>query len=154
MAGSKRPGDHGRVREAAPQGYASAEETPLVGILLDSDVIIEVLRGRQPVLGQVTRLKTRGVPLYCTTISWAEVYAGIRAGEEYVTERFLQTCGEVVLDATVGRQAGRYLARYVASHHLELADAIIAAAASRSGLRLWTLNRKHFPMTDVGFYTP
>jgi hypothetical protein len=99
-----------------------------------------------------TALEAAGVPTYCTAISWAEVYAGLRPGEEPVTQAFFEARGEIVLDAAVGRRAGAYLARYARSHHLELADALIAAAAATSGVGLWTLNRKHYPMPDVRFY--
>jgi predicted nucleic acid-binding protein len=37
---------------------------------------------------------------------------------------------------------------------LTLADALIAAAASTSGLRLWTRNRRHYPMDDLAFFLP
>jgi len=54
----------------------------------------------------------------------------------------------------MGRQAGAYLARYARSHGVEIADALIAAAATTAGLHLWTLNRKHYPMEDVRFFEP
>ncbi len=57
-----------------------------------------------------------------------------------------------VLDSQVGRVAGSYLARFAGSHGLELGDALIAAAATTSGVRLWTRNRKHYPMADVRFH--
>jgi hypothetical protein len=47
-----------------------------------------------------------------------------------------------------------YIARYSRSHGVEIADALVAAAAATTGLRLWTLNRKHYPMPDVRFYEP
>jgi hypothetical protein len=28
----------------------------------------------------------------------------------------------------------------------------VAAAASAAGLRLWTLNRRHYPMRDLAFH--
>ena len=80
------------------------------------------------------------------------MYAGIRPGEEEVTRPFFEARGEVVLDADTGRRAGAYLARYARSHGVEIADALIAAAATTSDLRLWTLNRKHYPMDDVQFF--
>ena len=52
----------------------------------------------------------------------------------------------------MGRRAGAYLARYARSHGVELADALVAAAATTAGLHLWTLNRKHYPMPDVRSY--
>jgi len=67
-----------------------------------------------------------------------------------VTRAFFEARGEVVLDGKIGRQAGDYLARYGKSHRVEIADALIAAATS--GLRLWTLNRKHYPMQDLRFF--
>jgi predicted nucleic acid-binding protein len=101
-----------------------------------------------------TALEKTTVPTYCTAVSWAEVYAGMRPGEEAATQAFFDARGEVVLDGRVGRRAGGYLARYGRSHGVEIADALVAAAAAASGLRLWTLNRRHYPMDDVRFYEP
>jgi hypothetical protein len=82
------------------------------------------------------------------------VHAGVRPGEEPITQEFFEARGEVVLDAAVGRRAGAYLARYSRSHGVEIADALVASAAATAGLHLWTLNRKHYPMPDVRFYEP
>jgi predicted nucleic acid-binding protein len=152
MARPRRPRPHRRVREAAAPEYAPAPETGLVGVLYDSDVIIEILRGRPSTVKAATALEAGGVPSYCTAVAWAEVYAGIRPGEEPLTQAFFEARGEIVLDGAVGRRAGAYLARYARSHAVELADALVAAAATTSGVRLWTLNRKHYPMTDIRFY--
>jgi hypothetical protein len=102
----------------------------------------------------VAQLEQAGIPTYCTAISWAEVWAGLRPGEEPLAESFFGARGEVVLDATAGRRAGAYLARFTRSHGVEIADAFVAAAATSSGLRLWTLNRKHYPMPDLEFFDP
>ncbi len=83
----------------------------------------------------------------------AEIYAGIRPGEEALTQAFFDARGEILLDSLVGRVAGSYLARYAGSHGLELGDALIAAAATTSGVRLWTRSRKHYPMADLHFYS-
>ncbi len=97
-------------------------------------------------------LEGSGVPTYCSAVSLAEIYAGIRPGEEAPTQAFFDARGEILLDSQAGRVAGSYLARYAGSHSLDLGDALIAAAATTSGVRLWTCNRKHYPMPDVHFY--
>ena len=154
MARPRGSRSHRRVREAAAPGHPSPRTQGVAGVLYDSDVIIELLRGRAPVVAQAIALEQDGVPTYATAIAWAEIYAGVRAGEEPLTEAFFEARGEVPLDGTIGRRAGAYVARYGRSHGVELADALVAAAAATSGLRLWTLNRKHYPMPDLQFYTP
>lgn len=98
--------------------------------------------------------EARGIPTYCCAIAWAEVGAGLRPGEQATTEAFFHARGEVVIDAETGRRAGAYLSRYAGAHGLEIADALVAAAASTAGLSLWTLNRKHYPMDDLRLYDP
>ena len=149
MARPRRPGKHRRVREAPTAEYAASPGRHLTGVLYDSDVIIEILRGRTPVVRAAGSLERRGVPTFCTAIASAEIHAGLRAGEERATDAFFEARGDVVLDASVGRRAGGFMNRFGRSHGVELADALVAAAAVGAGLHLWTLNRKHYPMPDV-----
>jgi hypothetical protein len=97
-------------------------------------------------------LERSGVPTYCCAVQWAEIHAGLRPGEEPLTSAFFESRQEVALDGRIGHRAGAYLARYARSHGVELADALVAAAAAVTGLSLWTLNRKHYPMPDLRFY--
>ena len=144
-----------RVREAAPARYSPASpRREVTGILLDSDVIIDALRGRRTTIDEIVAVEREGVPTYCCAIAWAEIFAGLRPGEEAMTEGFFHARGEVVIDSVTGRRAGAYLSRYARSHGVEIADALVAAAAASTGLRLWTLNRRHYPMADVKFYEP
>jgi predicted nucleic acid-binding protein len=155
MARSHRPRRDSRVRETATARYAPTRSpSGLTGILFDSDVIIEALRGRYAIVDAIRDIERTGVPTYCCAVSFAEIWAGLRPGEEAVTEAFFSARGEVALDAAVGRRAGAYLARYSRSHGLEMADALVAGAASTAGLRLWTLNRRHYPMTEILFHEP
>ncbi len=152
MEKPKRSAGHRRVREAAAARYTvEASPSELSGVLLDSDVVIEVLRGRKAVVLALTALEARGVETFTCGVVAAEIFAGLRAGEEAATESFFHARGDVVIDGTTGRRAGSYLARYARSHGVEIADALVAAAAATTGLRLWTLNRKHYPMRDVRF---
>ena len=115
-------------------------------------MIIDALRGRRSTIEELARLEGSGVPTHCSAVAVAEIFAGLQPGEEAVTEAFFQARGEVVIDAITGRRAGLYLSRYAKSHGVEIADALVAAAASSAGLHLWTLNRRHYPMEDVRFH--
>lgn len=115
-------------------------------------MVIEVLRGRRAVVAALLALEARGVATFTSGVVAAEIFAGLRAGEEAATESFFQARGDIVIDGTTGRRAGSYLARYARSHGVEIADALVAAAAATTGLRLWSLNRKNYPMRDVRFF--
>jgi predicted nucleic acid-binding protein len=56
---------------------------------------------------------------------------------------------DVIIEILLGRRAGAYLARHARSDGVEIADALVTAAASTSGLVLWTRNRRRYPMADV-----
>ena len=103
-----------RVREKTAQGTRPSEAGAgiLNGVLLDTDVVIEPLAGKPG--GQRARRHAAPVrvPTFCTAVTWAEVYAGLKPGEESATEAFFEARGEVVLDSAAGQAAGRYLVRY------------------------------------------
>lgn len=123
-------------------------------ILLDSDVIIAWLRGQQPFPPRIQDLFERGDVLAWTPISVAEIFAGVRKGEEKELGNLFLVLEAVALTAEIGRKAGHYLHAYAGSHGVEIGDAMIAAAAHVHGIPLWTLNRRHYPMRDISFFTP
>jgi len=59
---------------------------------------------------------------------------------------FLDSLLHLQLDDQIGKTAGEYINVYGKSHAVTLADALIAAAAKTNSLKIWTLNRKHYPM--------
>jgi predicted nucleic acid-binding protein len=121
-------------------------------ILLDSDVIIEWLRGHQPFVEQVPKLIVEHAELFWSSVSVAEIFAGVRKGEEDAVSNLFLLLEPVNVTTDVGKKAGGYLKTYARSHGVELGDALIAACAALQGLRLWTLNKKHYPMKDIDFY--
>ena len=123
-------------------------------ILLDSDVIIAWLRGSSPVATLVPELLQKGEVLTWSPVSVAEIFAGVRRGEEGHAENLFVVLEALGLSAEIGKEAGRYLRAYSRSHGVELGDALIAATAFVNGIPLWTLNKKHYPMRDVRFFSP
>lgn len=123
-------------------------------LLLDSDVIIEVLRGKGEILAELARLKEAGWLMAYTPIAKAEIYHGLRRGEEEAVEGFFAACRSLALTDPVGEKAGRYLAAYHRSHGTQISDALVAAAAHVYKAALFTLNRRHYPMKDIPFHPP
>ena len=122
-------------------------------ILLDSDVIIEWLRGHPPFTQQMIVLIEAHADLCWTPVSIAEILAGSRKSEDDAIADLFLLLEALPLTTDVGRRAGAYLKSYAKSHGVELGDALIAAAASSSDRQLWTLNKKHYPMKDIRFFS-
>lgn len=122
-------------------------------LLLDTSVLIDVLRrrqGRRELLAELTR---EGHTLATTALNIAEVYAGVRPEEEAQTEAFLDALDCYELTATAGRLAGSLKQKWARKGRtLTLADTIIAAVALESGCTLMTDNRKDFPMPELHHY--
>src|SRR5262249_1012342 len=116
MARSERHRRQQRVRETPATRYPSAPGAPVAGPLLDSDIVIEIRRGRTNAAAELRAIEAQGILTYCCAIAWTEVVAGLRPGEETITEAFFHARGEVVIDAETGRRAGGYLSRYAKSH--------------------------------------
>ena len=122
-------------------------------ILLDSDVIIEWLRGHSPFTQQMVQLIEAHADLCWTPVSIAEILAGSRKSEDEAIADLFLLLEALPLTTDVGRKAGEYLKSYAKSHGVELGDALIAASASSSGRQLWTLNKKHYPMKEIRFFS-
>jgi predicted nucleic acid-binding protein len=76
-----------------------------------------------------------------------ELYAGFKSRrEEQNGERLLSEAKILPVTHDIAKRAGILSRIYASSHGLDDIDAIIAATAEQHGLRLATLNVKHFPM--------
>lgn len=122
-------------------------------VLVDSDVLIEVSRGKNSVIvSEWQKLSgSNHVILYCP-VTMAELWAGARPREYQLLTNLFAALGCVPIDAEIGRQAGDYLRQYHKSHGVELGDALIAATALLHQAQLWTRNLKHYPMSGLLFY--
>ncbi len=112
--------------------------------LLDTSILVPILRKDERALAW---LEANGDNSRMSVVSLTELYLGVRRQRE---ERDLvQLEGRVpplAIDRDIAVRAGVFVRRYGASHSVEIPDAIIAATAEHHGLRLATLNVKHFPM--------
>jgi len=93
-------------------------------VLVDSDILIEVSRGRND--GMVSRCidlsNSDAVVLY-SPISVAELWAGARPNEPDALNNLFRALKCTPID----EEAGRHLRQHRRSHGIEVADALIAA---------------------------
>ncbi|HEY5791088.1 MAG TPA: type II toxin-antitoxin system VapC family toxin [Gammaproteobacteria bacterium] len=116
------------------------------GWLIDSDVLIDFLRGRADAAASLEGLEGR---LALSAVTVAELYAGVRNGEERTTlDAFVELFEVLPVDRVVAEAGGLYRRDFGPSHGTGLGDALIAATARHHDLALVTRNRKHFPMLE------
>jgi predicted nucleic acid-binding protein len=121
--------------------------------LLDTSVLIDTLRFRNGRKELLAGLVEEGHRLTTTAINFAEVYAGIRSGEEQRTTLFLDSLGCYEIDAAAGEHAGRLRNFWAKKGRvIALPDIIVAAIAIEQGCTLLTDNRKDFPMPELKLY--
>jgi predicted nucleic acid-binding protein len=122
-------------------------------VLVDSDVLIEVARGRDTeTLARWAQLADSDDVVLCTPVSVAELWHGARPREHPALGDLFRAVVCTPMDSETGQQAGDYLRAYHKSHRVELGDALIAAATIQNRATLWTRNRKHYPMKGLVFY--
>lgn len=113
-------------------------------ILIDTDVMVDYLRGHPKAVALVQRYSKR---IALPSIVAAELYAGVRGEEELAAlDRFVGLFRVVPISSEIARAGGLYSRDYTKSHGVGLADAIVAATADAEGADLRTLNVKHYPM--------
>jgi hypothetical protein len=122
-------------------------------ILVDSDILIEVSRGRDAgIVAKWTDLSRSDALILYSPVSVAELWAGARPAEHGALDHLFQALTCAPADERTGHLAGDYLRAFRRSHGLEIADALIAAGTVANSAHLWTRNRKHYPMKGLPFF--
>ena len=116
-------------------------------ILVDTDVLIDFLRGHEKAVSFVNIHADR---IIVSSIVVAELYAGVKGGrggaEQTALESFLSLFRIVPVSDDIARLGGLYKRDHAGSHGIGLADAVVAATATLEDAELKTLNVRHYPM--------
>ncbi len=109
---------------------------------LDTNAIIYYLKGEESVVSHLDEIFARPAAVYITTITELELFSfSDLSGKELVDiEEFLTIVSIIALDSRIAR-IGASLRQ---AHHLETADAVIAATAAYTGTTLVTRNVRDF----------
>jgi predicted nucleic acid-binding protein len=119
----------------------------LKNILVDTDILIHFLRGRREAKDFLSSLLGRS-QIHCSSITVAEISAGIRPGEEEKTRALIDNLEVLDVTREIAEKAGQYR-RTIRSQALELDDCLVAATAFIHRSVLATGNGKHYPIRDI-----
>ncbi|HSJ50242.1 MAG TPA: PIN domain-containing protein [Actinomycetota bacterium] len=119
-------------------------------VLLDSTVLIDVLKGRPKTSARFVGLQSSGdVPHVCA-VTAEEVSAHLQPRERDAAAAMFEGLSVAPLGIAEGRLAGWWRREFRRrGRTLSQADVLIAAAAVGIGARLATGNPKDFPMPDL-----
>lgn len=116
-------------------------------ILVDSDVLIEHLRGNTAARDWLTGARQSAGPLAISVVSLTEIAGGMRSAERREVIRLLASMQRFEVGEQVAWRAAELMREYHRSHSgIGLGDYLIAATALTEGLELATLNIRHYPM--------
>ena len=123
--------------------------------MLDADVTIDLLEGREPSTIFLTGLEAAGHDLLVTAVTAAEVVAGTEPWARPQVFAALAHFRPVDLTVEMGHKAGEYRWDFArVGRQLTTADMLNAGAAHLLRATLVTRNRRHFPMTDITVLSP
>lgn len=119
-------------------------------ILLDTTVLIDLLRGRPGATTRLRALRAAGDQPYACAINVEEVVRGLRLTEYEAARSLLAGVRIVGLSAAEGWRAGEWRRDFAAQGStLTQADCLVAAAAVSIGGRVATGNPKDFAMAGL-----
>ncbi len=121
-------------------------------ILLDTAVLIDVLRNRGNCRDHLADFVEQGHTLATSAINVGEVHAGMRPHEATETDRLLRSIESYPTTGTIARHAGMLKFAYSQKGKtLSLPDMMVGATALEHGASLMTDNRKDFPLPGLTF---
>ena len=119
-------------------------------ILLDTTVLIDLLRGRPGAVQRLSALREAGDQPHACAINVEEIVRGLRPHEEEAARSLFGGLQIAPLDTNEGWRAGEWRRSFAAQGQtLTQADCLIAAAALSVGGRLATGNPEDFPMPGL-----
>jgi len=122
----------------------------MAAVLLDTTVLIDLLRGRRQTTNRLRALRDARDSVHACAINVEEVARGLRPAEQDPALRLLSGLSIIPLGEAEGWLAGEWRREHAGrGHTLSQADCLIAAAALAVGARLATSNPKDFPFDGL-----
>lgn len=121
--------------------------------LLDSNIIIDFLIGREETLKLLDDIKKIDDSPATSSLCIAEVQLGVKKEEEENTNIFLNSLQVYDVNRATANMAGKYIRKYRSKGiTLPLVDTLIAITCIISNLILVTYDTKHYPISDLKIF--
>jgi len=119
-------------------------------VLLDTTVLIDLLRGSQLAVGRLRSLRRQGDAPFICAINVEETVRGLQPAQDEGARALFRGLRVAPLGEAEGWQAGVWRREHAAKGvALSQSDCLVAAAALSIGARLATGNPRHFPMAEL-----
>lgn len=125
-------------------------------MIFDTDVLIWALRGNNKAAEKIAKTAQRA----CSGISYMELMKGARNKTELrLIKQFLNDLEFQIIpvDVEISHRATVYIEEYTLQNGLDIADALIAATATKLGRSICTANDRHYktiPGLDIKRFRP
>jgi len=118
--------------------------------LLDTTVLIDHLRGHQPVVELITGLAQAGNQLAVCSINAAELYSGLSEKHRNIAGKLIDNLENWEVSMDIAKLAGIYRFDFARKGiTLSVADCLVAAVAIVNDAVLITANARHYPMDEI-----
>lgn len=122
----------------------------MTGYLLDSDAVVDYLKGFASTVMFIRQLGAQGHQLCTCGVVECEVYTGLPPKQRSQAEQLLDALEYLPTSRGAARQAGHWRNAYRSRGvQLSATDCLIAATAHEGGAAVITANVRDFPMPEL-----
>ena|SRR5258708_2815514 len=117
---------------------------------IDSDILIGHLRGDTKALHFLKELQEKKeYELWAGAIQRAEIVFFMRKDEETKTLLFLSQFKTAPIDQSIVDTGGILYRKWNPTHGTDINDVLLAATVKQTGGKIYSLNKKHYPMPEI-----
>lgn len=122
----------------------------MANILIDSDLLIDQIRGIPTTVAYIQQLQAAGEVLCTCDIVIAELESGLSLAQSPSARVITDELVFLEQDAATARQAGRWRHEYARKGiALSTTDTLLATTAHAHGASILTRNLSHYPMPEL-----
>ena len=115
-------------------------------IVLDTNILIEILKGNKTIIKKLELLSTDFV---ISSITVMELYYGaLNKAELFQLKKFISLFKVIEINENISSISTELIFQYAKSHNLAIPDSLIASTAINIDSKLLTLNLKDFKYID------